>query len=389
MSSVYGDLRAPTAMDLTEQLDPFVLDYLLDRGWLTGCDLCRVAQVAKVFGSPYKEEGVRACRAAHAARRRLTDWLALRPTRTESYLGLLVLVEWSLQLAPPEVPRGVVLYLWTQKALDGAGPNAEHVTTSPVLPLRAAGVGTDVAPDAGDPLAAPTTDAVLLAGAQLIQSAADGTIEPEQHPELGGARVRLPGEADTAEVATVGQALGACLGAADKVQNATSMSSSPQLFEARLTALANFLRDVGLHALGETALKRLPIVQQFLEEAGSRQQLSASERMFSWIRSLRGSDAEENQAKAQAGSAAEDAEQSARDAKQLVLSLTALSSSMVSRFYAQTYVQSNDTESGEALRLADVAVQLCRERLQGDESLLVRANSVPMRCATSACMVRP
>lgn len=39
--------EAEPPMDLTEELDPFVLDYLLERGWLTGRDLCRVGQVKR------------------------------------------------------------------------------------------------------------------------------------------------------------------------------------------------------------------------------------------------------------------------------------------------------------------------------------------------------
>jgi hypothetical protein len=374
-------------MDLTEELDPFVLDFLLDRGWLTGCDLCRVAQASKIFGGePYEEAGIEACRVAHAARRRLTDWLGLRPTSTESHLGLLVLVERSLELAAAQVPRGVVLYLWTQEARDGAAPDAEHTTAPPALPLRAPGADTsaDTAPDAAEILLAPRpTDAVLLDGAQLIQSAADGTTGGGAAvPGFAGARVRLPGEANAPEVATVGEALNACLSAAERVQSATRGSPCAQLFEARLTGLANFLKDVGLHALGETALKWLPSIRHFLEEEARLQQPSTSDRLFSWMRGLRASDEEEVNTK---GEATEDPEQSERDAVQLVMSLSSLSSSMVSRFYAQTYVQANDTESGEALGLADAAVRICRERLEGNGSLLVRAATLDLdrsRCAT-------
>ena len=39
-----------------------------------------------------------------------------------------MLVERSLELAPAEVPRGVVLYLWTQGDRGGAAPDADHVT---------------------------------------------------------------------------------------------------------------------------------------------------------------------------------------------------------------------------------------------------------------------
>ncbi len=358
-------------MDLTE-LDPFVLDFLLDRGWLTGCDLCRVAQASKVFGDPYEEAGIQACRVAHAARRRLADWLGLRPTSTESHLGLLVVVERSLELAAPEVPRGVVLYLWTQQARDGAAPVAEHTTTPPVLPLRAPGADApaETASSAESLVVPRPTDAVLLDGAQLIQSAADGTDVGDAGP---GVRVRLPGEANTSEVATVGEALYACLSAAGRIQSATRGSPRPQLFDARLTVLANFLKDVGLHALGERALKQLPSVRHFLVEEARLQQPSASERLFASMRGLRGLDDEEVQANVETQSVQkEDPEQSERDAAQLVMSLSALSSSMVSRFYAQTYVQANDTESGEALGLADAAVQICREHLAGNGSLLVR-----------------
>ena len=41
--------------------------------------------------------------------------------------------------------------------------------------------------------------------------------------------------------------------------------------------------------------------------------------------------------------------------------------------FLATDVQPDDTESGEALGLADAAVQLCRERVQDDESLLAEA----------------
>ena len=41
--------------------------------------------------------------------------------------------------------------------------------------------------------------------------------------------------------------------------------------------------------------------------------------------------------------------------------------------FLATDVQPDDTESGEALGLADAAVQLCRERLRDDESLLAEA----------------
>ena len=317
---------------LTEELDPFVLDFLLDRGWLSGAELCRVAQVAKIFGGEvYQEDGVRACRVEHAARRRLADWLGLRPTSTESHLGLLVLVERSLDLAPAEVPRGVVLYLWTQESLGGAAPDADHVTAPPALPLSAPDDAA-AAPPPEPEGAARTTDAVLLAGAQLIQSAADGTEEPATHPRFGAARVRLPGEADSAEVATVGQALQACLSAAGRVQAATAGSPAPQLFEARLTLTANFLRDVGLHSLGETALKRLPGIQRFLEASQPEPGPSASQRFFSWISGGSGA----VQAEPQEEGATAEPELSERDAQQLVMSLSALSSSMVARFYAQT-----------------------------------------------------
>jgi hypothetical protein len=378
-------------MDLTYELDPFVLDFLLDRGWLTGRELCRVAQVAKIFGGDaYQEDGLTACRVVHAARRRLADWLGLRPTSTESHLGLLVLVERSLELAPAEVPRGVVLYLWTQEDRGGAAPDADHVTAPPALPLRpaeeedASAEAAEAEPEAADAdaVAARTTDAVLLAGAQLIQSAADGTTT-EGHPGAGG-RVLLPGEADSAEVATVGQALEACLSAMERVQTATSSSSTPQLFEARLTLTANFLRDVGLHALGETALKRLPGIRRFLQASRPpATDASATQRFFSWVSSLATPRDEEAEAppaeQMQAGDVRDDVtpEQRERDATQLVVSLSALSSSMVARFYAQTYVQAGDTESGEALALADAAVQICRERLLGAEALLVRAQTKP------------
>ena len=319
---------------LTEELDPFVLDFLLDRGWLSGAELCRVAQVAKIFGGEvYQEDGVRACRVEHAARRRLADWLGLRPTSTESHLGLLVLVERSLELAPAEVPRGVVLYLWTQESLGGAAPDADHVTAPPALPLSAPDDAAAAPPPEPEGAgAARTTDAVLLAGAQLIQSAADGTEEPATHPRFGAARVRLPGEADSAEVATVGQALQACLSAAGRVQAATAGSPAPQLFEARLTLTANFLRDVGLHSLGETALKRLPGIQRFLEASQPEPGPSASQRFFSWISGGSGA----VQAEPQEEGATAEPELSERDAQQLVMSLSALSSSMVARFYAQT-----------------------------------------------------
>ena len=185
--------------------------------------------------------------------------------------------------------------------------------------------------------------------------------------------MRLPGEANTSEVATVGEALYACLSAAGRIQSATRGSPRPQLFDARLTVLANFLKDVGLHALGERALKQLPSVRHFLVEEARLLQPSASERLFASMRGLRGLDDEEVQANVETQSVQkEDPEQSERDAAQLVMSLSALSSSMVSRFYAQTYVQANDTESGEALGLADAAVQICREHLAGNGSLLVR-----------------
>lgn len=360
-------------------LDVFVLDFLLDRGWLTGRDLCRVAQVAKVFGGEaYAEEGVTACRVAHAARRRLADWLDLRPSCTESHLGLLVLVECSLELAPAAVPRGVVLYLWTQESLDGEAPDADHLTSPPALPLCAElpDAASEVAPDAVDGATIRAADAVLLAGAHLIQTAAEGTSEAD--PGVWGRppAVRLPGEADTAEVATVNEALEACLEAADRLQVATRRCSRPQVFEARLTVMAEFLRDVGLHSLGETALKRLPSIRHYLEAMQTRQP-STSERLVSWMRSSssRGAAQEDSQPEGQTD--VEHAEQGVRDAKQLVMSLCSLSSSIVARFYAQTYVQNDDTESGEALELVDAAVQICRERLDGEEGLLVRAQSSP------------
>ena len=40
------EAAAEEPMDLTDELDPFVLDYLLERGWLTGRELCRVGQVS-------------------------------------------------------------------------------------------------------------------------------------------------------------------------------------------------------------------------------------------------------------------------------------------------------------------------------------------------------
>jgi hypothetical protein len=111
-------------MDLTQEVDPFVLDYLLDRGWLSGRDLCRVAQTARVFGRRYTESGLHLSRVGHAARRRLTDWLGLRPGPTETHLGLLVLIERSLELCQAsDVPRGVVLYLWARERID----DTEHV----------------------------------------------------------------------------------------------------------------------------------------------------------------------------------------------------------------------------------------------------------------------
>ena len=55
---------------------------------------------------------------------------------------------------------------------------------------------------------------------------------------------------------------------------------------------------------------------------------------------------------------------------QQVLSLIALSSSMVARFYALTYVTPDDRESGLAWQLAERAVQLCRGSAGSSDGLL-------------------
>lgn len=203
-------------MDLTAELDPFVIDYLLDRGWLSGLDLCRVAQVAKIFGEDYTECGHSLSRAGHAARRRLGDWLGLAPRQSETHLGLLVLVERSLKLAPIEVPGEVVLYLWAQNRAETL--TAGRLTAAPALPLTPAPSAADTQEERGVPAQpdAPrsSAEAILLAGAELIQAAA---ARDESRGQDQWGRPAVPGEADSAAKATLSSAVDACVTASEQV----------------------------------------------------------------------------------------------------------------------------------------------------------------------------
>ena len=185
---------------------------------------------------------------AHAARRRLADWLGLRAGATESHLGLLMLVETSLQLAPPSVPKVVVLYLWAQGGGAGAAPpRVDKITAAPALPLGPGPAAGEAEPERAEEDS--SQEAIVLAGAELIRTAASATGDDGAEQGRRGERVKLPGEADSEEVATVGQALEACLVAMERLQAATAGSAAPLRFDGRITRTANFLRDVGLHQL--------------------------------------------------------------------------------------------------------------------------------------------
>eukprot|EP01047_Picozoa_sp_COSAG01_P010426 COSAG01_NODE_440_length_17033_cov_16.301110_12_plen_481_part_00 len=268
------------------------------------------------------------------------------------------------------------------------------MTAAPALPL-APPAATEAAADeeAGDGVErdgeARTADAVLLAGAELIQTAAAasaGQPTPDAAAAAAAAaaamfppRVVLPGEADTAEVATLSRAVDACASAAEQLQAASAGCGGGALcFGGRVTSTANFLRDVGLHALGEAALRRLPEVAgvlQRIQQQGQGQGRDSAARPSSrsWLPSFlraRGDAAapssspprEDSAAAAAAAAAAgpRSAAEVEREATRVVTSLTALSSSMVARFYAQTYVTMNDTEAPVAWQLAEQAVTICR-----------------------------
>jgi hypothetical protein len=265
------------------------------------------------------------------------------------------------------------------------------VTAAPALPL-APPAAMEAAADeaAGDGVErdgeARTADAVLLAGAELIQAAAAAsTGQPTPDAAAAAAmfppRVVLPGEADTAEVAMLSRAVDACASAAEQLQAASAGCGGGALcFGGRVTSTANFLRDVGLHALGEAALRRLPEVagvlqriQQQGQGQGQGRDSAARPASRSWLPSFlraRGdvaapsssSPRADGTATATAGprSVAEVGREVTRDTVRVVTSLTALSSSMVARFYAQTYVTANDTEAPVAWQLAEQAVTICR-----------------------------
>ena len=97
-----------------DELDRFVVDYILDRGWLGGVELSRLGRVSKVFADQYTEDGLSLSRVEHAARRRLGDWLGVESLEAEeSWVALLILVDrraWLPQglACPLDCPLSVV-----------------------------------------------------------------------------------------------------------------------------------------------------------------------------------------------------------------------------------------------------------------------------------------